>query len=56
MLGIPYIEKPTVPTDYPCLNCHAHGPYCADFCVQLDAWREAQERHDKQETKAEEVA
>ena len=48
MLGFPYFEKTTAPKDHPCLTCHAHGPYCADFCVLLDAWRTAQ-RKDKAE-------
>ncbi len=45
MLGYVYREPPVAPPDqYPCLSCRMHGPYCADTCRLLDAWREAQPR------------
>jgi hypothetical protein len=29
------------PTQCPCLTCAAYGPYCADTCVQFEAWEAA---------------
>ncbi len=44
MLGLAYMPpQPATPERHPCLDCRIHGPYCADACVTLDVWREAQQ-------------
>lgn len=49
MLDFVYHKPSITPQDkHPCITCCTHGPYCADFCPLLDAWKEAQQARNEQ--------